>query len=63
VLGQIHGDLRARSVSRLAILPDTTHGTLMAEATLTAATTHAGALINDWFYVAAKIAWLNSRLI
>jgi pimeloyl-ACP methyl ester carboxylesterase len=27
--GEIHGDLRARSESRLAILPDTTHVTLM----------------------------------
>jgi pimeloyl-ACP methyl ester carboxylesterase len=28
--GEIHGDLRHRSASRLAILPDTTHVTLMA---------------------------------
>jgi hypothetical protein len=27
--GEIHGDLRPRSASRLAILPDTTHVTLM----------------------------------
>ena len=27
--GEIHGDMRARSASRLAILPDTTHVTLM----------------------------------
>ena len=28
--GEVHGDMRARSESRLAILPDTTHVTLMA---------------------------------
>jgi pimeloyl-ACP methyl ester carboxylesterase len=27
--GEVHGDMRARSESRLAILPDTTHVTLM----------------------------------
>ena len=27
--GEIHGDMRPRSESRLAILPDTTHVTLM----------------------------------
>lgn len=27
--GEIHGDLRPRSASRLAILPNTTHVTLM----------------------------------
>ena len=27
--GEIHGDMRPRSASRLAILPDTTHVTLM----------------------------------
>jgi hypothetical protein len=28
--GEIHGDMRPRSASRLAILPNTTHVTLMA---------------------------------
>jgi hypothetical protein len=27
--GEIHGDMQPRSASRLAILPDTTHVTLM----------------------------------
>jgi hypothetical protein len=27
--GEVHGDLRPRSASRLAILPNTTHVTLM----------------------------------
>ena len=27
--GEVHGDMRPRSASRLAILPDTTHVTLM----------------------------------
>jgi hypothetical protein len=27
--GEIHGDMKPRSASRLAILPDTTHVTLM----------------------------------
>jgi hypothetical protein len=32
--GEIHGDMRQRSASRLAILPDTTHVTLMQRMTV-----------------------------
>ena len=32
--GEVHGDLRSRSASRLAILPNTTHVTLMQRASI-----------------------------
>ena len=41
--GEIHGDMRPRSASRLAILPDTTHVTLMQRAALIVP------MVNDFF--------------
>jgi pimeloyl-ACP methyl ester carboxylesterase len=41
--GEIHGDLRPRSASRLAILPDTTHVTLMQRAAVIVP------MVNDFF--------------
>jgi hypothetical protein len=41
--GEIHGDMKPRSASRLAILPDTTHVTLMQRMTTVVP------MVNDFF--------------
>ncbi len=55
--GEIHGDLRPRSASRLAILPDTTHVTLTERREIIVP------MINSFFGCEAVAAFVRTRRV